>query len=111
MPPIASDAALALVTCPAADAEALARALVEARVAACVNLLPQLRSVYRWQDAIETAHETLLLIKYPADAFDALRDAVLARHPYELPEVIAVPLRDAHAPYLDWILASCRPPA
>lgn len=100
--------AIAFVSCPAEQADALARALVEARVAACVNLVPGVRSVYRWQGTVETGDETLLLIKHPADGFEALRTQVLTLHPYELPEVIAVPLSQGHAPYLDWILASCR---
>ena len=100
-------AALALVSCPPADAERLATQLVERGLAACVNVLPQIRSVYRWNDAVERADESLLLIKYRSDRFEALRQAVLAAHPYELPEIIAVRLGDAHTPYLDWIVASC----
>ena len=100
-------AALALVSCPPAHAERLATQLVERGLAACVNVLPQIRSVYRWNDAVERADESLLLIKYRSDRFEALRQAVLAAHPYELPEIIAVRLGDAHPPYLDWIVASC----
>lgn len=100
--------AIAFVSCPAADADAIARALVEARVAACVNIVPQLRSIYRWQDAVETADEALLLIKHPAAGFEAVRAEVLRVHPYELPEIIAVRLDQGHAPYLAWILDSCR---
>ena len=103
----ASSIALTLVSCPAAQAEALARQLVEARLAACVSIVPALRSIYRWQGAVEAADEALLLIKHPHAGFEALRAAVLAAHPYELPEIVAVPLSQAHAPYLDWILASC----
>ncbi|PPE75606.1 divalent-cation tolerance protein CutA [Solimonas fluminis] len=99
---------LVFVTCPADAAESLARALVEARVAACVNVLPHVVSVYRWQDAVQRDEEALLLIKAPAEGFDALRQAVLARHPYELPEIVAVHPDAVHQPYLDWILASCR---
>jgi periplasmic divalent cation tolerance protein len=106
MPP--SQAAISFVSCPSEHAERIARHLVEARVAACVNLLPQIRSIYRWQDAVESADESLLLIKHPAQAFSAVRDAVLAMHPYELPEIVAVHLDEAHPPYLDWMLASCR---
>ncbi len=101
-------AAIAFVTCPADAAEALATALVEHRVAACVSIVPGLRSVYRWKDAVCRDDETLLLIKHPADGFEALRRAVLAQHPYELPEIVAVSLDRGHPPYLDWILASCR---
>lgn len=98
--------ALALVTCPPDSADALAAALVEAGVAACVNIVPQIRSVYRWNGAICRDDEALLLIKHRADRFEALREAVLARHPYELPEIIAVDLDRGHAPYLDWVMQS-----
>ena len=99
--------ALTLVSCPAAQADALARQLVESRLAACVSIVPALRSIYRWQGAVETAEESLLLIKHPQAGFEALRAAVLAAHPYELPEIIAVPVSQGHAPYLYWIVASC----
>lgn len=100
-------AALAFVTCPPDAAEDLAAALVEAHVAACVNILAPVRSVYRWQGRVCRDDEALLLIKHPADGFEALRAAVLARHPYELPEIVAVDLDRGHPPYLDWLLASC----
>ena len=98
-------AQLALVSCPVDQAEALAVALVEARVAACVNILPRRQSVYRGQQQVQREDEALLLIKTRAECFDALRREVLARHPYELPEVIAVDIRAGHVPYLEWIAA------
>ena len=101
---------LALVTCPVAHAETLARALVEARVAACVNVLPAITSIYRWQDEVSRDEEAILLIKTTAAAFDALRREVLARHPYELPEVIALDVAGGHAPYLEWVAASVANP-
>lgn len=97
-------AALAFVTCPPDQADALAAALVESGVAACVNILPQVRSVYCWNGAVCRDDEALLLIKHRADRFEALRAAVLERHPYELPEIIAVDLDRGHPAYLDWIL-------
>lgn len=97
---------LVFVTCPPAQAEALATALVEDGVAACVNLLPQLRSVYRWQGQVQRDDETLLLIKAPASGFGRLKQAILARHPYELPEIVAVHPADGHGPYFDWILST-----
>lgn len=100
-------AAIAMVTCPADVAESLASALVECRVAACVNIVPGLRSVYRWQGEVCRDDEALLLIKHPTEGFDALRDAVLARHPYELPEIVAVDLARGHPPYLAWIIEAC----
>ena len=97
---------LALVTCPPDAAKNLAASLVEQRVAACVNILPQVQSVYRWEGKITHDTEHLLLIKFAAGDFDRLCDAVLKLHPSELPEIIAVNVNDGHAPYLDWILAS-----
>lgn len=98
-------ARIALVSCPTDAAESLAAALVEARVAACVNVIPRMRSVYRWQGAVQRDDEALLIIKTSSDRFDDLKREVLARHPYELPEVIAVDIADGHAPYLEWIAA------
>ncbi len=105
---MSTDIALALVACPPAAAATLARVLVEAGVAACINILPEMRSVYRWQDGIEEQAETLLLIKHPVSGYEALQAAVLEHHPYELPEVIAVPVHAGYHRYLDWVLASCR---
>jgi len=105
---VSSSLQLVFVTCPAEGAEALAQALVEARVAACVNIVPRVVSVYRWEDAVQREEEALLLIKTPAEGFEALRAAVLERHPYELPEIVAVHADAVHPPYLDWVIASCR---
>ncbi len=102
-------ALIVYVTAPAAIAPALARALVAARVAACVNLLPAVRSIYRWQGEVREEDESLLIIKTAADRFEALKAEVLRRHPYELPEVIAVTVTDAHAPYLQWLLQESSP--
>jgi len=98
------DALVCLCACPDAEvAGRIARALVEERLAACVNVLPGARSVYRWRDAVEEAAETLLLVKTTRAALPALQARLLALHPYELPEVIAVPIKHAHAPYLAWV--------
>lgn len=95
---------LVLVTVPSvADGERIARALVEGRHAACVNVVPGLRSVYRWQGAVESADEALLLIKTTRDAFERAAAAVRALHPYTLPEVVALPLSAGLAAYLAWI--------
>jgi periplasmic divalent cation tolerance protein len=95
-----------IVLCTAPDpatAETLARAVVEARVAACVNLLPGMRSIYRWQGAVQQDSETLLIIKTRSDRFAALSSVLQALHPYELPEIIAVPLSDGLPAYLAWV--------
>jgi len=105
---MAHEVLVVLVTCPPGDAEGIAQSLVENRVAACVNVVPGLRSVYRWKGAVQKDDEALLVIKTARDRFDALKQAVLARHPYELPEVIALPVERGHAPYLDWVADSTR---
>ena len=87
----------------AEDAERIARGLVERRLAACVNVVPGVLSTYRWNGAVERAGELLLLIKTRAETFDALREALLVLHPYEVPELIALPIGKGHAPYLKWL--------
>ncbi|MHA6206058.1 divalent-cation tolerance protein CutA [Dyella soli] len=95
---------LCYCTCPdAASAQALAQALVGEGLAACVNHLPGIRSTYRWQGEVTCDSEDLLLIKTTAGRFDALRERVLALHPYDLPELIAVPVAQGHEAYLDWV--------
>jgi periplasmic divalent cation tolerance protein len=92
-----------------AAAERLAERLVVERLAACVNVLAPCRSVYRWQGAIERAEEHPLLIKTTAERYDALEQVIRAAHPYELPEVVAVPIERGLAPYLDWVKSETRP--
>ena len=95
---------LCYCTCPDADsARRIAEALVAERLAACVNQLPGIASTYRWQGKVTTDTEHLLLIKTTAARFEALRTRLLALHPYELPELIAVPVKHAHPPYLAWV--------
>jgi periplasmic divalent cation tolerance protein len=93
-----------LSTCASLEeAEKLARALVEQRLAACVNIIPGMTSVYRWQGNLETAAECLLLIKSSSHRFEELRAALEKEHSYELPEIIALPVLDGAANYLNWI--------
>lgn len=100
---------LCLCTCPdAASARAIADALVEERLAACVSRLPGLQSTYRWQDGIEHDEEVLLLIKTSADRLDELTARVQALHPHELPELIAVEVAGGLAPYLAWVAEQTR---
>lgn len=92
----------------AASAELLAAELVTERLAACVSVLPAVRSVYRWQGALEQASEVPLLIKTTAARYGALEAAIRARHPYELPEIVAVPVTHGLAAYLAWVdLETC----
>jgi periplasmic divalent cation tolerance protein len=91
----------------AEDAERIAAALVEGELAACVSLLPSVRSIYRWKGTLEREEEHLLLIKTRGERFDDLRSALVALHPYEVPEVVALPIVDGHAPYLEWLARGC----
>jgi len=101
-----------LVTAPDAEVGArIGRALVEEGLAACANLLPGVRSIYRWQGAVHEGAEVLLILKTRAALAAALAARVRALHPYELPEVIALPVAGGSQPYLDWVLrtAEARP--
>jgi periplasmic divalent cation tolerance protein len=87
----------------AEDAERIARALVDRRLAACVNVVPKVVSVYRWKGEISRDEEMLLVIKTRRDRLDALREALVALHPYEVPELVALPIEAGHEPYLAWL--------
>jgi periplasmic divalent cation tolerance protein len=88
-----------------ASAEKLAEALIDNRLAACVNILAPCRSVYRWKDAVQHDEEHPVLIKTTREAYAALEAAVRAHHPYELPEIVAVPIERGLPAYLDWVAA------
>ena len=101
-----------LCTCPdAATAARIAAALVEERLAACVNVLPGVESVYRWQGRVERASEVLLLIKSTRERLPALTARVVELHPYELPELVAVDIAGGLPGYLAWIADATRPGA
>ncbi len=91
------------------SADRLARALVEARVAACVNVLAPARSVYRWKGAVETAEEFPVLVKTARDRYDELERTIRSLHPYELPEIVAVDIDAGLPAYLEWVEAETRP--
>ncbi|HYN29100.1 MAG TPA: divalent-cation tolerance protein CutA [Dermatophilaceae bacterium] len=100
------------VSAPDRDtADRLARLLVEARLAACVQVLPGLTSTYRWEGAVETADEVLLLAKTSAAAAPALMALAEREHPYDVPEVLAVPVVAASDRYAVWLAESVSPPA
>ena len=90
------------------DARTLAEQLVEERLAACVNIIPQLYSVYRWQGRVEQDEEQLLLIKTAADRLDALQEKLLRVHPYETPEFVVLPIEELRGPYAQWFAAVLR---
>ena len=107
----ADDALICWVAVPEDHARALARQLVERQLCACVHVQPSGYSVYRWQGAVEEAPECQLIIKTLRSRFAALKQAILTHHPYELPEILAVSVADAHLPYLTWLYDACAPPS
>jgi periplasmic divalent cation tolerance protein len=101
-----TDALVVLVTAPGADKAAqIARALVEERLVACGNVVPGLRSIYRWDGKVQDDSEALLVLKTTRARFEALRERVLALHPYEVPEILAFPVEAGSERYLAWIAA------
>ncbi len=88
------------------EAHRIARTLVEEHLAACVNVLPGVRSVYRWRGAVEEAEEVLMVVKTTRERFGALRERVASLHSYEVPEVLALPVEDALAAYRAWVVES-----
>jgi len=104
------DARILLTTAPDREtAERIARALVERKLAACVNVLPGVRSVYRWKGAVEEADEVLLLAKTTADRIEELVRALSGLHPYEVPECVVLEAGRVEASYLAWLVESTRP--
>ena len=88
------------------EANKIARDLVERRAAACVNIVPQITSIYRWKENVEEAREWLLIIKTTAAAFAKVRDAIAELHSYEVPECVCLTIEDGSANYLEWIAES-----
>jgi len=94
----------------AEDAERIARALVERRLAACVNVVPKVVSVYRWKGEVCRDQELLLVVKTRRERLGALREALVEMHPYEVPELVALPIEAGHEPYLAWLDGEVTPP-
>ncbi|MBK8814476.1 MAG: divalent-cation tolerance protein CutA [Methylococcaceae bacterium] len=91
-------------TCPDLNtAEKIARHLVENKQAACVNVLPGITSIYRWNDQIETTEEHLLVIKSASQYYAAIENTIRSHHPYEIPEIVALPIDRALPEYINWI--------
>jgi periplasmic divalent cation tolerance protein len=102
---------IVLTNCPDTEvADRLARTLVEQRLAACVNRLPAVNSVYRWQGAVERAIEVPLLIKSTRERLPEIQEVVRALHPYEVPEIVAIPVVAGLPAYLRWVVDETQPP-
>ena len=99
-----TDKRLVLTTCGSLEeARRIAQELIGRRLAACVNIVPQIESIYRWQGEVETATEWLLIIKTTSDAFETLRDRLVKLHSYDVPECVEITIEDGSAAYLEWI--------
>ncbi len=108
---MAENQIVTLCACPdQQSAERIGEALVEERLAACVNLIPGLTSIYRWQGKLQKEPEWLLLIKTTAACFEALRIRVRTLHPYEVPEIIALPIKHGDPAYLNWLTENTTAP-
>ena len=95
-------------TCPDNDAAiSMANSIIDANLAACVNIIPGLTSIYRWKGKRQQGTEELLLIKTTSDAYPELEQHLANNHPYELPEIIAVPIKAGLPAYLEWVQESC----
>jgi periplasmic divalent cation tolerance protein len=104
-----TDKIVVLSTCATSDdAEMLARVLVTGQLAACVSVVPRVRSFYHWKGKLETADEFLLIIKTSRDLFDALNAELEKLHPFEVPEVLAIPIVAGAENYLNWLGANLR---
>ncbi|HEU0118359.1 MAG TPA: divalent-cation tolerance protein CutA [Alphaproteobacteria bacterium] len=95
-----------ITTSSVAEAEKIAHALVEEKLAACANIVPGVKSIYRWKDKVEAGDEVYLLVKTRAELFGAVEAKVKDLHSYECPCIVALPITDGHQPFLDWLAES-----
>ena len=108
---IEKDIMIVFSTCPDAEsASRIGRALVEERLAACVNVVPGIRSIYRWQGAIEDQSEVLMIVKTTADRLAQMSERLVELHPYDVPEVVAVSVAGGHDAYFRWVAEATRAP-
>ena len=107
---MADECCVVFVTAPSREAaDQIATTVVEERLAACCNVVPAIASVYRWKGELCRDDEALLVIKTRRECFEALRARIVELHSYDVPEVIALPIVDGHAPYLQWVSEETRP--
>jgi periplasmic divalent cation tolerance protein len=105
---MAAEALLALSTFPDEQtARRIVRELVEARLAACGNILPEVESIYRWQGKVESARETLVIFKLSAEGYGPFQEKLRALHPYDVPEIISFHIAEGSPEYLRWVAQSC----
>lgn len=105
-----NDAVVVLITTPTSEAAAeIARALVEEGLAACGNVIPAVRSIYRWEGTVQDDAEALLVIKTERRLVAAMKERLPALHPYQVPEFLVLPVEDGLGAYLEWIARSVRP--
>jgi periplasmic divalent cation tolerance protein len=105
---MAGQVLLAFCTFPDADtARKIVREIIEARLAACGNIIPQIESIYHWQDKLESNAEALVLFKLIRDRYDDFEKLLRSLHPYDVPEIIAIPIASALPEYLRWVAESC----
>lgn len=98
-----------LVTCPVEHSERLAVALIEEHLAACVNIVPSVKSIYIWEGKICNDSEQLLIVKSKQNVWEKLRDRLKQLHTYEVPEIVCFPLADGYKPYMEWLGAQVVP--
>lgn len=91
------------------EAERIGEAVVDARLAACANVLDGMRSIFRWQGSVQKGREAILILKTREDLFDDLKQRIVELHSYELPCVVAMPIAAGHEPFLDWVASEAGP--
>lgn len=100
---------IAFCTCNNLDtAKKLAELVVEQKLAACVNILPNIYSVYAWNDKVEQSEEVMMILKTPENLIEDLKQTIISNHPYDVPEFICLNITDGHQPYLDWLNTSTK---
>ena len=104
MQPSTSEFIVVYITAPSLEeAQSLAQALVREKLAACVNIIPGIQSVYQWDNAVQSDEELLLICKSRTERFEALKNRVQALHSYDVPEIISIALQNGSEPYLNWV--------